>query len=149
MKKNLLALFAAATVAFASSSIMAKEITNGGEIKNSDCAVLGDTVKLNLSKNVVGSYECSEASNSINVGACHTSGSRTATITCAVVGQTATTPPVDQYNDPGCNASNVGKTITLTAPRYQGFRASTTGGSVGAQMLSANCTKTTAEELIK
>jgi len=149
MKKNLLALFAAATAAFASSAVMAVSITNGAPITNTECAVLGDTVKLNLSKNVVGSYECSEANNSINVGACHTSGSRTASITCAVVGQTAATPPVDQYNDPGCNSNNVGQTITLQAPRYQGFRASTTGGSVGAQLLSANCTATTAAELIE
>ncbi|MOA45180.1 hypothetical protein D3C78_1675520 [compost metagenome] len=98
---------------------------------------------------MLGAYECSEANNSINVGACHTAGSRTASITCAVVGQTTATPPVDLYNDPGCNSTNVGQTITLTAPRYQGFRASTTGGSVGAQLLSANCSKTTTAELIK
>lgn len=130
------------------SSVQAAPIESGGEIAVGDCAVLGESVRLNLSRGVNGAYECSEANNAINVGACHEAGSRTDQLACAQVGvDPVTNNPV--YNDAACNAGNAGTTITLAAPRYRGFRAATTGGSVGAQQLSGNCTTTTAEELVE
>lgn len=147
MKKNLLALFAAATVAFASSAMAAPTAISGTPITNTECPVLGEQVLLNLSKGVSGAYDCFEATNSINVGACHSSGSRSTTLTCAQVGFAAdgTTPA---YNDSQCNDTNVGQNVEVTTPSYRGFRAASTGGSVGAQSLSANCDESTVLELV-
>lgn len=149
MKKNLLALFAAAAVAAAfSSSAMAAPtaISSGAAITTTNCPVLGDTVRLNLSKGVSGSYDCSEVRNAINVGACHASGSRSSTLTCAQTGVNASNEPT--FNNTACNAGNVGTDITVTTPSYRGYRASTTGGSVGAQSLSTNCSASTVVELV-
>ncbi|WP_341303783.1 hypothetical protein [Pseudomonas sp. TMP25] len=147
MKSQIFGLAFLALFGFSSFS-QATEIESGVEITVADCAVLGESVRLNLSRGVAGAYECSEANNSINVGACHEAGSRTDQLACAQVGiDPATLDPL--YNDPACNATNAGTTITLAAPRYRGFRAATTGGSVGAQQLTGNCTATTAEELVQ
>lgn len=142
MKKNLLALLAASAVVFTSSVIAAPTaITSGGNITTTQCAILGDTVRLNLSKGVSGAYNCDETRNAINVGACHESGSRSTSLTCAQIGVTgANNEPV--YNDAQCTAANVGTVVTVASPSYKGFRASSTGGTVGQQSLSANCTTT-------
>ncbi len=139
MKKNLLALFAASAVVFASSAIAAPAaIQSGTDITTTQCTILGDTVKLNLSKGVRGAYNCDEARNAINVGACHETGSRSTSLVCAQIGvNSADNTPV--FNNALCNATNVGETVTVASPSYRGYRASSTGGSVGAQSLSANC----------
>lgn len=147
MKKNLLALFAVATFGFASSVMAAPTVISGAPITDTECPVLGEQVLLNLSKGVSGAYDCFEATNSINVGACHSSGSRSTTLTCAQVGFAAdgVTPA---YNDTQCNDTNVGQNVEVTEPSYRGFRAASTGGSVGAQSLSANCDESTVLELV-
>lgn len=148
--KNLLGLIAAAAMTI-STGVMAAAIP-GTAITGGDtgtCKVLGENVRINLSKGVKGSYECFEVTNSINVGACHESGSRSNQLTCAQVGMSTANPPVPVYNNAACTAANVGTTITIATTSYRGFRAATTGGSVGAQSLSTNCSATTAEELIK
>ncbi|WP_137010758.1 hypothetical protein [Ectopseudomonas oleovorans] len=139
MKKNLLALFAASAVVFASSAMAAPTaISSGTDITTTQCAILGETVRLNLSKGVHGGYNCDETRNAINVGACHETGSRSSSLTCAQIGVAADgTTPV--FNDPGCAGQPAGHVITVTNPSYRGYRASSTGGSVGAQSLSANC----------
>lgn len=138
MKKNLLALFAASAVVFASSAMAAPtEIESGEAITTTECAILGETVRLNLSKGVYGAYNCDETRNAINVGACHETGSRSTSLTCAQIGIDANDDPV--YNDSQCSAANAGQVVTVANPSYRGFRASSTGGTVGAQSLSANC----------
>ncbi|SUD41642.1 Uncharacterised protein [Ectopseudomonas mendocina] len=139
MKKNLLALFAASAVVFASSAMAAPtEIESGKEITTTNCTILGDTVKLNLSKGVRGAYNCDETRNAINVGACHETGSRSSTLVCAQIGVAANgTDPV--FNDAACAGQPAGTVIPVANPSYRGYRASSTGGSVGAQSLSANC----------
>lgn len=144
MKKNILALFAVAAVT-ASSFVYADPIDPTTSITTADCAVLGEAVRLNLSSGVSGAYECSEARNAINVGACHASGSRGTSLTCAQIGLNEDGTPA--YNNTGCTGE-AGQVVTLSTPSYRGFRASTTGGSVGAQSLSGNCTTGTVEELV-
>ncbi|WP_128576101.1 hypothetical protein [Pseudomonas sp. BAY1663] len=62
MKKNLLALIAASTLMCASSAMAAPtKIDSGEPITTTECAILGDTVRLNLSKGVFGAYNCDEA----------------------------------------------------------------------------------------
>ncbi|WP_155397667.1 hypothetical protein [Stutzerimonas stutzeri] len=138
MKKNLLALFAVSAVVFASSVMAAPTaIESGNAIDTDDCAILSDTVRLNLSKGVHGAYNCDVAQNAINVGACHESGSRSTSLTCAQIGVDAAGDPV--FNDPGCAGQPAGHVLTVTTASFRGFRASSTGGTVGAQSLSANC----------
>lgn len=133
MKKIAFGLFAALTLASASS--FATPITNGASITDQECAILGESVRLTLSNNVDGAYNCDEIRNAANVGACHFSGSRSDTLICAEIGKDQNGDPV--YNENTCQQS--GDSVTLTTPSYRGYRASTTGGSVGAQSLSANC----------
>src|SRR5690606_26613968 len=102
-----------------------------------NCSILGDSVKLNLSKGVHGAFNCDEARNAINVGACHESGSRSTSLTCAQIGVDESDNPV--FNDPGCAGQDAGHVLTVDTASYRGFRASSTGGTVGAQSLSANC----------
>lgn len=150
MKMNFLNLFAVAAIAFSANTFAAPTTITGAEITGGDtgaCKVLGENVRINLSKGVNGAYDCFEATNSINVGACHTSGSRSTQLTCAQIGFEADGTTA-KYNNAACNDSNVGDTITISTPSYRGFRASTTGGSVAAQSLSSNCTADTAKELV-
>lgn len=138
MKKNLLALLAASAVVFASSAMAAPtEIESGNDITTTNCTILGDTVKLNLSKGVRGAYNCDETRNAINVGACHETGSRSSTLVCAQIGTAQNGDPV--FNDGACAGQPAGQVIPVANPSYRGYRASSTGGSVGAQSLSANC----------
>ncbi len=138
MKKNLLALFTASAVVFASSAMAAPTaIESGVNITSTECVILGDTVKLNLSKAVHGAYNCDETRNAINVGACHETGSRSTSLTCAQIGVDDNDDPV--FNDSSCAGKPAGSVITVSSPSYRGFRASSTGGSVGAQSLSGNC----------
>ncbi|MCQ4265649.1 hypothetical protein NAV28_00325 [Pseudomonas stutzeri] len=138
MKKNLLALLAISAAVFASATLAAPlKITSGDPITTTECAILGDTVRLNLSKGVWGAYNCDEARNAINVGACHETGSRSTSLTCAQIGVDNNGDAV--FNDSQCTSANVGAIVTVANPSYRGFRASSTGGTVGAQSLSANC----------
>jgi len=138
MKKNLLALFAASVVVFASSAMAAPTVIDSGEdITTNECTILGDTVKLNLSKGVIGAYNCDETRNAINVGACHETGSRSSSLVCAQIGVDNNNQPV--FNDASCAGQPAGTVIPVANPSYRGYRASSTGGSVGAQSLSANC----------
>ena len=141
MKKVLLAIVAVVSL----GNAFAEPIERGEEILTGDCAVLGESVRINLSANVIGAYECSESRNAINVGACHTSGSRTGTLVCGPSGTDATTG-APTYTAP-CTAQNDGQTVDVT-PDYRGFRATTLGGSVTPQMLGGSCTTTTVESLV-
>lgn len=148
MKAKVLGFAALFAFGFVSSA-NALPITSGNSIGpdgDQECVVLGEQVRLNLSRGVVGAFECTEATNSIDVATCHESGSRTNQLACVVSGQDANNQPI--YNDPLCNADNVGTTVTLAAPRYRGFAASTTGGSVNARQLASNCSATNVEALL-
>lgn len=143
MKNNVLALFAVSAIVFASSAMAdgPTAIASGTTIAptgSNNCSILGDSVQLNLSKGVHGAFNCDETRNAINVGACHESGSRSTSLTCAQIGVDASNNPV--FNDASCAGQAAGFVVTVTTPSYRGFRASSTGGTVGAQSLSANCT---------
>lgn len=133
MKKIAFGMFFA--LSMSASSAFATAIVNGELIDDGDCAILGESVRLTLSNNVDGAYNCNEARNAANVGACHLSGSRSTTLICAEIGKDANNDPV--YNNATCTTS--GQSVTLATASYRGYRASTTGGSVGAQSLTANC----------
>jgi len=143
MKKNLIAFLAAATLGV-SANLSAAVITSGSQITPdaTGCVVLAEAVRLSLSSGVHGAYNCDDNRNAVNVGACHIGGSRSTSFKCAVIGQDEDGEAI--YNHDDCPAAT-GDTITLDTPGYRGFRASTTGGSVGAQQLTGACSSTTAD----
>src|SRR5690606_28866297 len=132
--------------AFGFSSIVTAAPIPSTPITSTECAVLGESVRLSLSNGVSGAYACSEVNNSINIGTCHTAGSRSTTLKCAQTGEDEDGEVT--WNHADCAADPTPDTVELETPSYRGFRASTTGGSVGAQSLSGNCTATTVEELV-
>lgn len=129
------------STAFATPTV----INPAAAITPTACPVLGEEVRITLSANVHGAYNCDEALNAINVGACHTGGSRSSSLVCAQIGTDEDDNPI--YNNDQCTGAT-GQAIELTSPSYRGFRASTTGGSVSPQSLNGNCSETTVIELV-
>lgn len=139
MKKLIAGLAFLAAMAFANTAFaQAVAITSGGAITGGttgDCVLLGETVRINLSNNINGAYECDEALNAIRVATCHIAGSRAAsTIACAVTDTDELGEPI--YNDASCDGT-AGQTFNIVD--YRGFIASSRGGTVGAQALGGNC----------
>lgn len=134
MKKIALGLMTIALTA-STGAIAATTISNGGPIAPADCSLLGETVNINLSKDVSGVYACNDLATTVRVGTCHASGSRKATpVACAVVD--ATTTPAT-YNDASCDGT-AGQTFNIAD--YRAYVASNQGGSVAAVQLGGNCT---------
>ncbi|MEN8168666.1 MAG: hypothetical protein ABFS08_00405 [Pseudomonadota bacterium] len=98
------------------------------------CALLNETVKIGVSANVNGAFECDETNGIINVAACHEGGTR-APIKCAYTvdanGDTTTT-----WNAAGCDT--VGG--DSTDPDYTAFTASSRGGVMLGIALGDRCT---------
>lgn len=103
------------------------------------CPQLSEQVKINLSSNVSGAFNCDEASNTITIATCHNAGSRLPSLKCAQIGTDPTTnAPI--FNDDQCDAQKVadGESIEGT-PDYRGFFAQTSGGSVAPAFLGGQC----------
>ena len=74
MKKILISLSAVAALA-ASMNVSATAIVSGGVITAaSNCTMLTDDIKINLSDSVLGDYVCNTTTNTISVATCHTAG---------------------------------------------------------------------------
>jgi len=122
-----------------SASVIAAgtSIENGQPITNADCALLSESVNLNLSASVSGAYQCdSILLNTIRVATCHAAGSRKATsVDCA---QTDTAEDGSAvYNDPSCDGT-AGQTFEIVD--FRAFAASSVGSGVGTVDLGGNCT---------
>ncbi|MFA7619160.1 MAG: hypothetical protein WC012_08930 [Thiohalomonadaceae bacterium] len=142
MKKIAFAIFVSMGLGTSFSAVAAGEtITSGEEITggvDGNCVLLADDVRLNLSNGVSGAYMCDEGTTTIKVGTCHAAGSRTASISCAVVDHDEDNNPI--YNNEGCDGT---PNQTINEPDYRGYFASTTGGAVGGIYLGGNCTQDT------
>lgn len=141
--KKFIAIFAVASLGI-SMGASATVIESGKEITPdaTGCIVLAESVRLNLSNGVHGAYNCDDNRNAVNVGACHIGGSRSTSLKCAAIGKDDDGENI--WNDEQCEGDADGL-VTLESPGYRGFRASTTGGSVGAQQLNGACTSATAD----
>ncbi|MNF50702.1 hypothetical protein D3C84_320040 [compost metagenome] len=136
MKKNILAalFFAgmgASVVASAANQAADAGFEGQGIVSSTECALLADTVTLNLSKNVVGAYSCDEATSVIVVAACHKGGSRSEKqVAC-------TTDPNDntKFLPAGCTAA----TGTVPVTDYVGYSAGSNGGSIATSELGGAC----------
>lgn len=136
MKKNILAalFFAGMGASFAASAVDVAVNTGfegSANVTTTACKLLADPVTLNLSKNVVGAYNCDEATSVIGVAACHKGGSRSAKeVTCAEDPKNAGT-----FLPTGC--AKAGDKITITD--YVGYSAGSNGGSIATEALGGAC----------
>lgn len=145
MNKQIIALFAAAGLScFASLAFAAPTIAGAStSISTTDCPLLAEAVTVGMSSRVVGSYNCSAATNTVRVGSCHAGGSR-APLACSSVqnqaaidaavaaGQPAVTPTYPA----GCAANGTG---TSTVGDFKAFVASSRGGAMAEQPLGGAC----------
>lgn len=139
MKKQLIAALITvgfglfANAASAATAFTANQPVTGGA--NGDCPLLVETVTLGVSSKVHGAYNCDEAKNLVQVGACHEGGSRKG-VTCVAI-----TDPEDSTAEPtypaGCNAGNVGEQSPI--PSYKSFFTSSTGGVMVEYPLDGRC----------
>ncbi len=118
----------------------AAAIVSNTPIKTTDCAVLGDSATLNLSKNVTGAYSCDEGTNTIKVATCHSSGSRLAREGVCAGTPNETDATKTDWNYSGC--AKDGDKVSLP-PDYKGFYATTKGGSVVDKQLGGVCSDAT------
>lgn len=148
MKKSIAALIVAGLagtsgLAYAADNTVTT-IQSGVYVENDNtgCSILRDRVTVNTSNGVTLVYNCLTASNKVNLGACHTSGSAKPTqVDCAAIGSDDDGAPI--YNGADCTAEGVAadpKQKTEIEGR-RGYTGSTTGGSVAASSLnSTDCT---------
>lgn len=125
------------------------QISSGAFVENTPagCSVLRDRVTLNTSVGVTAVYNCITASNKVNVGACHSSGSQKPTdIPCVVTGDDGTAEALPTFNGADCTVA--GQTTdpvqTTSIAGRRAYTGSTTGGSVGQTSLGATTCTTTA-----
>lgn len=120
----------------ASAAAVINPVVSGTSYDDTKCALLNEPVTLNLSKNVVGAFSCDVNTNAMKVATCHTAGFRSPTLTCAVIGTDDSTDPVTPiFNNAGCKAAG----DVLSIPDFNGFAASSTGGTVANVVLGGNC----------
>lgn len=144
MKKILSGLIVAssllASTAFAAGKVNA---VSSEQIKTdaSGCVLLDAPVKVNLSANVSGVYQCNDTDNSIRIATCHSSGSRSGPkeLVCAKIGVDTSDAanPKDVFNG-GAACTKAGDKFTVPVS-FSGFAASSTGGSIGEVPLTGKC----------
>lgn len=135
MKKISFAIFAGVAMLAAQSATAAgTKVPSGTAITINDCQLLGEDATINLSKNVLGAYNCDVINTEIEIGTCHEAGSRKPkTLDC-----TGTDLPVA-----GCSTG-----ATYDIPDFSGFTASSMGGTVSPVPLGGNCTDAAVQALI-
>lgn len=107
-----------------STAVIADDFTGTSNvIADTDCAMLAENVTINLSKDVLGGFDCNAAS--IVIAACHPTG-RKSTRTLQV--ETCTTD-----DPPACTTATT--VVTGSAVPY----ASTERGTVNSEYPSGNC----------
>lgn len=150
MKKNFIFAAAIFSMGFSATVFAAPaEIPSNGQIgveggQGATCNLLRESVKINLSQSVVGSYNCIEPENTIKIATCHENGSRSETRpTCENIG----TEAAPAY-PPGCTDVNVPPEGGTPFTDYRGYSASSQGGKIVQQALGGACTAARLNALI-
>lgn len=141
MKKLAFIVAFAGFSAVAGSAVAAPAaIATGTAMDNADCSLLRDRVSVNLSTGVSMSWNCAEASNVINVAACHESGSqKPQTMTCSNTGDDPVTG-LPTWNDPSCPTPATVPPATFEIQGRRVFTGSSAGGNVaGGTLNSTTC----------
>lgn len=134
MNKHILAALIVTGVSFSCGTAYAAEATafqKNVTVENADCALLGETITLGVSANVHGAYACDEATNLVQVAACHEGGSRSQGVAC-----NDTDPDTTGIQYPaGCDADTPFSSI----PSYKAFFTSSKGGVMQENDLGGRC----------
>lgn len=136
MKKLAHAMLLTAGLGLSMSAIAAgTDIPDDGVIDEVACTLLGEQVTINRSKDVLGAYQCVEATTTIAVGMCHQSGSRKARVyDCVGIDTDADSVP-DLWAPQGCAAGVQNVTIT----DYVAYGGNSRGGKLAPFNLVGNC----------
>ncbi|MBF6617247.1 MAG: hypothetical protein ITG07_11060 [Candidimonas sp.] len=140
MNKQLIAAFMAVGFSMSAGIASAAEATafkGNQQVTKSECALLADPVTLGVSANVHGAYACDEATNLVQVGACHEGGSRAAGVSCSTDADPST-PDVTELPQ-GCTDTTGNSTI----PSYKAFFISSNGGVMSEFPLGNRCSEST------
>lgn len=139
MMKKLLSVSAAAALAVLSSQAQAAAttLTDSSTITPTNCLALANNVRVELSENVLASYNCDNWS--VVAAACHTNGTNKSQTVAAQFDASSNLLP--GYT--GCDASN-----NCTFVGRIGFRGTSQGGRVGAvPMGDSACDSTGVQDL--
>ncbi len=121
-----------------SASAAPTAFTANQKVTKNECALLAESVTLGVSSKVHGGYNCDEALNLVQVGACHEGGSR-AGVTCVAIvdpqDATKVTYPA------GCSAATVGEQSSV--PSYKSFFTSSAGGVMVEYPMDGRCSDAT------
>ncbi|MCV2216543.1 hypothetical protein [Thauera sp. Sel9] len=110
---------------FISSSAFSADFgVGGGIIRDTDCALLSENVRINLSKDVVGGWACN--SRAVSIAACHPTGRKT---TRTLTREVCTGEGEDR------NCENVTGPVTGSAIPF----SSTDNGTVGNDYPGRDC----------
>ena len=96
------------------------------------CPLLIEDTKLAVSTNVVGAWQCDEATAVIKVAACHQGGSRNTGVACSTDDDDSTTA----WDAPGGCTTNTGNS---SIPSFIAFGASSEGGTMGEYAMDQRC----------
>ncbi|MFO7593023.1 MAG: hypothetical protein R6X15_03125 [Pseudomonadota bacterium] len=136
MKKLIIAVLSGAAMTLSMTAQAAPAEITVDPITTTDCELLASGVKVNLSANVSGAYECDLETNAIQIATCHAAGSRSARdVTCRVVGQDA--EGADVYNHADCTGV-ADETITDVIG-FRAYVAASSGGGVAEAALDGAC----------
>jgi hypothetical protein len=105
--------------------------------------MLSEAINVGVSNSVVGAWSCEETLNLVEVGACHSGGSRSTGPACgAGAAATASLPLEEQQpNVPGCTYGQTPPQLNSTIPDFRAFYTSSNGGVMQESGLGTRCTE--------
>lgn len=145
MNKQIIAIIAAAGFSLSAGVVSAATPISGNVSVTGgvggQCPMIGDTIRVGVSANVVGAYECDEVTNLVQVAACHRGGSRQQGVLC--VTSTPVPPATEGVLPEGCTAELEAAGGRSPIPDYKAFYTSSLGGVMEEQQLGSRCSDTT------
>ncbi|MBC9073299.1 hypothetical protein IAI53_15080 [Thauera sp. CAU 1555] len=145
MKQINLALACCAAFGISGSAMAQTTFSGNANVTSAECVLLAEAVVLGASSGVTGAYLCEEATNLVQVGACHAGGSRQGGVACV------DTDPLTAGNQvpvgSGCTDDDVAAGRNAPNPSYKAFFTSSEGGVIQEQPLTGRCEASTLSAL--
>lgn len=137
MNKHLIAAITAMGFALSvGAASAATAFQDNVTLTNTECSLLGESVRLGASAKVHGAYNCNEEANLVQVAACHEGGSRSQGVACV-----DTDLEQDGVQLPaGCEGTPTPS--NSVNPNYKAFYTSSQGGVMQEQELGNRCSAT-------
>ncbi|MBP8286234.1 MAG: hypothetical protein KAX57_05280 [Rhodoferax sp.] len=148
MNKQILSLVAAVSFGLSVGAVNAAPAAFTGNVQlqplggaGNVCAMLADAVNIGVSNSVVGAWDCNETLNLVQVGTCHSGGSRSTGPACGLgaAATAALAPELQQEDVPGCTYGQPVAQVNSTIPSFRAFYTSSAGGVMQEAPLGARC----------